>query len=74
MIAYHAVRLPTTFVNIAQKYASIQKRSTPKQIEHWATIGQIAEENPDIPYSMIQDILISTQEIENGEVSEYTFG
>ena len=34
-------------------------RSMAEQIEYWANIGQIAEDNPDLPYSLIKDLLIS---------------
>ncbi|NQW85022.1 MAG: hypothetical protein HQ450_13845, partial [Alcaligenaceae bacterium] len=34
----------------------------PKQIEYWSQIGKIAEENPDLPFFMIRDILIADQE------------
>jgi len=42
----------------------------PKQIEYWSQIGKIAEENPDLPFAMIRDILIADQE---GVVGEYEF-
>jgi hypothetical protein len=43
----------------------------PKQIEYWSRIGKIAEENPDLPFAMIRDILIAEQE---EATSEYRFG
>ena len=39
-----------------------------------ARLGKIAEENPDLPIGFVKDILISLQEVEAGEVSEYQFG
>ena len=42
-----SVRLDDDFVSDAQLYAKVSKRSTPKQIEHWAEIGRIVEDNPD---------------------------
>jgi hypothetical protein len=36
--------------------------SVPKQIEYWSRIGKIAEENPDLPFFMILEILIADQE------------
>jgi len=44
------------------------------QIEHWAKIGKICEENPDLPAAFVNGILISLSEIEAGEVTEYVFG
>lgn len=44
--------------------------SVPKQIEFWSRICKIAEENPDLPFFMIRDILIADQE---AVVGEYVF-
>ncbi len=65
------VKLSATLVDQAKRYATLQQRSLPKQIEFWTRIGKIAEENPDLPYSVIRDILIADQE---ESVGEYTFG
>jgi hypothetical protein len=40
------------------------------QIENWSRISKIAEENPDLPFFMILDILIADQE---AVVDEYVF-
>lgn len=64
------VKLADSLVEQARRYAMIQHRSVPKQIEYWSQIGKIAEENPDLPYSMIRDILIADQE---DPVGEYVF-
>ena len=65
------VKLADSLVEQAKRYALIQHRSVPKQIEYWSQIGKIAEENPDLPFSMIRDILIADQEAPAGE---YVFG
>jgi len=46
-------------------------RSVPKQIEYWSQVGKIVTENPDLPFSVIRDILIADQEAPAGE---YPFG
>lgn len=61
------VKLSENLVDQAKRYAIIQHRSVPKQIEYWSQIGKIAEENPDLPYAMIRDILIADQEEVIGE-------
>ncbi len=61
------VKLSDNLVDQAKRYAIIQHRSLPKQIEYWSQIGKIAEENPDLPYAMIRDILIADQEEVIGE-------
>jgi hypothetical protein len=43
----------------------------PKQIEYWAKIGRIAEDNPDLPFSLINEILLAKSEIENGRLTKY---
>ncbi len=64
------VKLTESLVEQARRYAVIEHRSVPKQIEYWSRIGKIAEENPDLPFSMIRDILIADQE---DPVGEYVF-
>lgn len=67
------VKLSDDFINDAKATALAMHRSIPKQIEHWARLGKIVEENPDLPIAFIKDILISLKEVEAGEVSEYQF-
>lgn len=66
-----SVRLDDTFVREAQVYADANHRTVPKQIEHWAQIGRIAEDNPDLPYEFIKDALVATAEMDAGAVEEY---
>lgn len=68
------INLADELVNEAKRYGQIYSRSTPKQIEYWAHIGKIAEDNPDLPYSFIKDILLAKAESEDGELSPYKFG
>jgi hypothetical protein len=58
----------------AKQYSIVFSRSVPKQIEYWARIGKIAEENPDLPYSFIREVLIAQQEAADGHVEPYQFG
>ena len=68
------VKLSDDLVDDARRYASLNSRSVPKQIEYWSRIGKIAEDNPDLPYSLIRQLLLSKQEMEDGEVTDYRFG
>jgi len=68
-----AVRLSDDIVSSARAKAQVYSRSVPKQIEHWARIGKIAEENPDLPYDFIQGVLEGLEEIKRGEVSTFEF-
>lgn len=69
-----AVRVSGELVREARIYSKIDKRSVTGQIEHWARIGKCAEENPDLTYGLIKEILIGLAELEQGESSEYQFG
>jgi hypothetical protein len=69
-----AVRISEKLVNEARKFSRVDHRSITGQIEHWAKIGKCAEENPDLTYTLIKEILIGMEELEQGERSEYKFG
>ncbi|MBL5900111.1 ParD-like family protein [Lelliottia amnigena] len=66
-----SIRLDDDFVSDVKVYADAASRSIPKQIEHWAKIGRMAEDNPDLPYSFINEILIAQAEVDNNKVSRY---
>jgi len=68
------IKLSDKLVREARRYADVYSRSVPKQIEYWSRIGKIAEENPDLPYRFIKDILIALEEVEDGQVTPYKFG
>lgn len=69
-----AIKLSDKLIAQAKHHANVYNRSVPKQIEYWSTIGKIAEENPDLPYSFIKDILFSLEELNAGQVETYSFG
>jgi hypothetical protein len=56
------VKLSEELVAVAKRYGGIHHRSLPKQIEYWSHMGKIAEENPDLPFTMIKDILNAREE------------
>ena len=67
------VKLSDKLVAQAKRHAGIGHRSIPKQIEHWSQIGRIAEENPNLSYNFIKDIMLALDESHYGEISEYSF-
>ncbi|MCD6280456.1 MAG: hypothetical protein J7J85_02460 [Deltaproteobacteria bacterium] len=69
-----AIRVSEDLVKEAKIYSKVEKRSVTGQIEHWARIGKCVEENPDLTYALIKEILIGMAELEQGEYSEYRFG
>ena len=72
-MASNTIRLSKEIMQDAITYAPLNSRSVPKQIEHWAKIGKIAEENPDLPYEFIKDALEARSEMERGDVSIFNF-
>jgi hypothetical protein len=68
-----AVRISEELANDAKKISRIDHRSLAGQIEHWARMGKCAEENPDLTYSLIKEILVGVDELEQGDKSEYKF-
>ncbi len=69
-----AIRISEELATEAKIFSKIEHRSMTGQIEHWATIGKCAEENPELTYELIKDMLIGMQELDNGERTEYQFG
>jgi hypothetical protein len=65
------VKLSNELISEARRYGEVYSRSIPKQIEYWSKIGKIAEENPDLPYSFIKDILLAIQDMKDKQVSPY---
>ncbi len=69
-----AVRVSNDLVIEAKKFSRIDHRSVAGQIEHWARMGKCVEENPDLPYSFIKEILLGLEELDHDEKTEYKFG
>jgi hypothetical protein len=69
-----AVKVSDDLFKKAQIKSKIFKRSIAGQIEYWAKIGQMVEENPDLPLPFIQDILIGREQIKAGQGTPYIFG
>lgn len=69
-----AVKISEDLVNEAEVYSKSFNRSISSQIEFWTKIGKISEENPDMSFNEIKDILLAREEVRAGLVSEYKFG
>ncbi len=69
-----AIKLSDDLVTDAKTHGTAQHRSAPRQIEYWARIGKLADENPDLPLGFLKDVLTGIQEDVSGDVSEYKFG
>jgi hypothetical protein len=69
-----AVNLDKQLVNTAKSYSVVEHRSVPRQIEHWAKIGRIAEENQDLTYDAIKEILLGLSDVMAGNMEIYKDG
>jgi ParD-like antitoxin of type II bacterial toxin-antitoxin system len=61
-------------LRIVQARATSGDRSLGGQIKHYVRLAAIAEDNPDLPMSMIQGILEGQAEIKAGLAQPYQWG
>ena len=64
------VKLPDELVERARRTATAEHRSVPKQIEYYYRLAQIAEENPELSFSLIRELLLADAE---EATNEYRF-
>ena len=69
-----AVRVSDKLANDAKIQSKVNNRSLTGQIEYWANIGKIAEENPDLPFQLLKEILLGLEQLDSGQGIEYEFG
>ncbi len=69
-----AVKVSDDLFEKAKIQSKVFKRSIAGQIEYWAKIGQMIDENPDLPLPFIQDILVGREQIKAGQGAPYIFG
>ena len=69
-----AINLPDDLVEAAKPYAAAEHRSVPRQIEYWACIGKAVIDNPDMLLRLIQDTMLSREEVKAGLAAPYEFG
>ena len=69
-----SIRLDQELLRRASIMAKALDRTAPKQIEHWAKIGEIMEDNPDLPYEFVKQAIIAEAEREAGKLESYDFG
>lgn len=62
------------FLRIIEARANAQSRSVSGQLKYYARLGLIAEDNPDLPLSMIAGILEAREELKAGLGQPYQWG
>ena len=73
-MATTSIRLDQDLIDKATIMARALNRTPPKQIEHWAKIGEIMEDNPELPYEFVRQAIIAAAEREAGKLETYDFG
>ena len=69
-----SIKLSDELIAAATATGKALHRSTPRQIEYWAQIGKIAEENPELLLGLVQNTLVSQEDASVGDVTEYDCG
>jgi hypothetical protein len=72
-VATTSIRIDQTLFEKASIMAQAYSRSVPKQIEHWAKIGEIMEDNPDLPYAFVKQSMIAKAEKDAGKLEPFKF-
>ncbi|CAA6828756.1 MAG: Unknown protein [uncultured Thiotrichaceae bacterium] len=72
-MATASIRIDQALIDKASIMAKALDRTTPKQIEHWAKIGKMMEDNPDLPYEFVKQAIIAKAEKEAGKLEAYRF-
>lgn len=68
-----AVRISEPLVRKAKSRSKSFHRSLAGQIEYWAFMGQVLEDNPDLSFAFAQDILLGIEQAKSGESVPYEF-
>jgi hypothetical protein len=69
-----AIRISDELAITAAIFAGVEGRSVAGQVEYWAKLGRVADENADLPVSLIKEILIARAQVQNGLKTPYVFG
>ena len=56
------IRIDELIYNEAKKVARSEFRSSPHQIEFWASLGKCALDNPELPIEFIKETIMSKRQ------------
>lgn len=73
-MATASIRIDQTLFEKASIMAQAYSRSVPKQIEHWAKIGEVMEDNPELSYEFVKQAMVAKAEKDAGMLEPYEFG
>lgn len=66
-----SVKISENIFNEARTVSKALNRSIAGQIEYWAKLGKLSEENPEYNYEFIKDILLAREEANSGKLEEF---
>jgi hypothetical protein len=69
-----AIKISDELISEARIYSKVNQRSITGQIEFWAKIGKCTEENPDLTFQQIKEMLLGLEELKAGMGTEYKLG
>lgn len=69
-----AITIPEELARVVQQQAVVSQRTLSQQIIYWANLGKMAEDNPELPFAFLQEVLLARAEAQAGEVEPYEFG
>jgi len=68
-----AVRISDPLANKARSRSRAMHRSLAGEIEYWAEMGEILEDNPDLSFSFVQEIMVGREQVKVGDLTPYQF-
>lgn len=68
------IKIDRDIIDQAKIYGKADSRSATKQVEYWARIGKIAQDNPDLTYEEITEILLGMAQVKLDMTTPYKFG
>lgn len=66
-----SIKISDYIIDEARIVAKILNRSVTGQIEYWTKLGKLSEENPDLSYEFIKDILLAREELKHNKLEEF---
>ncbi len=73
-MATTSLRLDKALVDRATLRAKALNRTPSRQIEYWAKVGELMEDNPDLPYEFVRQAIIAKAERDAGKLAAYDVG
>jgi len=68
-----SVKISDYIVDEARVVAKALNRSVAGQVEYWAKLGKLSEENPDLSYGSIKDILFVIEDLHRRKLKKAYF-